>query len=316
MKQLENLNESDLIFYDIETARVVDQLEENTPLYEAWKYKTRYSNELNKKTGLEFTAQEYFHEKAALYAPFLRVVTIVVGRIKDNILYLKAYASYDEKELLEEFNKDLQAVYNNNPKVRFVSFNGVGFDTPALEKRSIINAVKPATLLSEGHLEPWKVTQIDLSKVWKGNAFYPDSLVAVATALGLPSPKDTLDGSQVSQAFYNGKLPEIVKYCLKDVESTARIFRKLSFLPDLNDECIVMQKNQEEKPLPLLERLYSSNIFSEDVKNELTEKLKDVLPEEKQAVKKIILAHYQTKKDKVGEKKAKEKEVDEFLNTL
>ena len=261
MKQLENLNENDLCFYDIETARAVEVLEEGSPMYDAWKYKARYQNELNKKTGKEYTLEEYYYEKAPLYAPFGRVVTIVVGRIKDNKIYLKSYASYAEKELLEDFNRDLELVYQSNPKTRFVSFNGVGFDTPYLEKRSIINGVKPANLLQESHLEPWKVTQLDLSKIWKGNAFYPDSLVAVATALGLPSPKDALDGSEVSNAFYEKRLPEIVKYCLKDVETTARVYRKLAFLPDLEEGFEIIGGNVEVEELPLLQKIYkASNI--------------------------------------------------------
>lgn len=269
MKQLENLNENDLCFYDIETARSVKVLEEGTPIYDAWKYKARYQNELNKKTGLEYTLEEYYYEKAPLYAPFGRVVTIVVGRIKDNKIYLKSYASYNEKELLEDFNRDLELVYQSNPKTRFVSFNGVGFDTPYLEKRSIINGVKPSTLLMESHLEPWKVTQLDLSKIWKGNAFYPDSLVAVATALGLPSPKDALDGSEVSNAFYDNRLPEIVKYCLKDVETTARVYRKLAFLPDLEDGFEIIGGAVEVVELPLLQKLNASKSISESDKEEL-----------------------------------------------
>ena len=87
MKQLENLNENELCFYDIETARAVEVLVEGTPIYDAWKYKARYQNELNKKTGQEYTLEEYYYEKAPLYAPFGRVVTIVVGRIKDNKIY-------------------------------------------------------------------------------------------------------------------------------------------------------------------------------------------------------------------------------------
>lgn len=64
MKQLENLNENDLCFYDIETARAVEVLVEGTPIYDAWKYKARYQNELNKKTGQEYTLEEYYYEKA------------------------------------------------------------------------------------------------------------------------------------------------------------------------------------------------------------------------------------------------------------
>ena len=318
MKQLENLNENDLCFYDIETARAVEVLEEGSPMYDAWKYKARYQNELNKKTGKEYTLEEYYYEKAPLYAPFGRVVTIVVGRIKDNKIYLKSYASYDEKELLEDFNRDLELVYQSNPKTRFVSFNGVGFDTPYLEKRSIINGVKPANLLQESHLEPWKVTQLDLSKIWKGNAFYPDSLVAVATALGLPSPKDALDGSEVSNAFYEKRLPEIVKYCLKDVETTARVYRKLAFLPDLEEGFEIIGGNVEVQELPLLQKIYSSGDLSKEVKEDIKTLVSTEIPtqEDKENLKKILLGHYQQKSDKVAVKKQKEKEVNEFIESL
>lgn len=318
MKQLENLNENDLCFYDIETARAVEVLEEGSPMYDAWKYKARYQNELNKKTGQEYTLEEYYYEKAPLYAPFGRVVTIVVGRIKDNKIYLKSYASYNEKELLEDFNRDLELVYQSNPKTRFVSFNGVGFDTPYLEKRSIINGVKPANLLQESHLEPWKVTQLDLSKIWKGNAFYPDSLVAVATALGLPSPKDALDGSEVSNAFYEKRLPEIVKYCLKDVETTARVYRKLAFLPDLEEGFEIIGGAVGVEELPLLQKIYSSGDLSKEIKEDIKTLISTEMPtqEDKENLKKILLGHYQQKSDKVAVKKQKEKEVNEFIESL
>ena len=316
MKQLENLNENDLCFYDIETARAVEVLVEGTPIYDAWKYKARYQNELNKKTGQEYTLEEYYYEKAPLYAPFGRVVTIVVGRIKDNRIHLKSYSSYNEKELLEDFNRDLELVYQSNPKTRFVSFNGVGFDTPYLEKRSIINGVKPANLLQESHLEPWKVTQLDLAKIWKGNAFYPDSLIAVATALGLPSPKDALDGSQVSNAFYEKRLPEIVTYCLKDVETTIRVYRKLAFLPNLEEGFEIIGGAVEVEELPLLQKIYASGSFTEEIKNQVKELIKEPIEEDKINLKKILLAHYQQKKDLVKVKKQKEKEVNEFIESL
>ena len=316
MKQLEKLNENDLCFYDIETARAVEVLEEGTPIYDAWKYKARYQNELNKKTGQEYTLEEYYYEKAPLYAPFGRVVTIVVGRIKDNKIYLKSYASYNEKELLEDFNRDLELVYQSNPKTRFVSFNGVGFDTPYLEKRSIINGVKPANLLQESHLQPWLVTQLDLSKIWKGNAFYPDSLVAVATSLGLPSPKDALDGSEVSNAFYNKRLPEIVKYCLKDVETTVRVYRKLAFLPDLEEGFEIIGGAVEVEELPILQKIYTSGSFTEEIKNQVKELINTPMEEDKTNLKKILLSNYQQKGDKVAVKKQKEKEVNEFIDSL
>ena len=314
MKQLENLNENDLCFYDIETARAVEVLEEGTPIYDAWKYKARYQNELNKKTGQEYTLEEYYCEKAPLYAPFGRVVTIVVGRIKDNKIHLKSYASYNEKELLEDFNRDLELVYQNNPKTRFVSFNGVGFDTPYLEKRSIINNVKPANLLQESHLQPWLVTQLDLSKIWKGNAFYPDSLVAVATALGLPSPKDALDGSEVSNAFYDKRLSEIIKYCLKDVETTARVYRKLAFLPDLEEGFEIIGGDVMVEKLTLLERMFATKKIETE---EILKLLKNKKPtkKEKEIIFDLVKASLSEIDSNFG-KIVNEKEIDRVIEEL
>ena len=316
MRQLENLNENDLVFYDIETSAGVELLEEGTQLYDAWKYKARYQNELNKKTGLEYTLEEYFAEKAPLYAPFGRVVTVVVGRIKDNRIYLKSYASYNEKELLEEFNKDLQLVYQSNPNTRLVGFNSNGFDSPYLLKRTVINRIKPATPLDEGAAKPWELKSLDLAKIWQGTAFYPDSLIAVATALGLPSPKDALDGSEVSRAFYDKRLSEIVNYCLKDVDTTIRVYRKLAFLPDLEEGFETIGGKVEVVELPLLQKIYTSGSFTEEIKNQLKELLNPITEEDKINLKKILLANYQQKGDKVAIKKQKEKEVNEFIDSL
>lgn len=320
MKQLENLREEDLIFYDIETARAVDVLKEGTPLYDAWKYKARYQNELNKKTGETFTVEEYFYEKAPLYAPFGKVVTVVVGRVKDNKIYLKTYASYNEKELLEEFNRDLELVYQSNPNTKMVGFNSNGFDSPYLLKRSVINGVRPATPIDEGASKPWELKALDLSKVWQGSAFYPDSLVAVATALGLPSPKDALDGSQVSTAFYEGRLDEIVKYCLKDVETTARVYRKLAFLPDLEQGFEIIGGKVEVVEIPILQKIYKAEYISEETKAQIKEKLgkKKLTKKDKVITEDILISVYCNNtifsSDKPTVKEAKINEIKELLN--
>ena len=320
MKQLKNLNENDLVFYDIETSRGVEELQEDTQYYDAWKYKARYQNELNKKTGETFTIEEYYYEKAPLYAPFGRVVTIVVGRIKDNKIYLKSYASYDEKELLEGFNKDLELVYQSNPNTKLVGFNSNGFDSPFLLKRSIINGVTPASPLDEGTSKPWEMKALDLAKIWQGSAFYPDSLIAVATALGLPSPKDALDGSQVSKAFYEKRLPEIVTYCLKDVETTIRVYRKLAFLPDLEEGFEIIGGAVEVEELPLLQKIYKATNISEETRKQIQERLlkKKVSKKDKEYLEDILSSLYVNSAmfsaDKPEIKERKKQEIKEIIN--
>lgn len=233
IRELDKYKESNLIFLDIETVRVVKELKEGTPLYDAWLYKTRYNNELERKGGEPMTPEEYFNDKAALYAVFAKVVAIVAGRINEDKLKVKQYSvskagGWLEEPMLREFNDDIEKGLAKNSKLVFAGWANNGFDQPFLDKRMIINGIKPNTLLDTAGVKPWEISSLDLKEVWKGSAFYPDSLIATAVALGLPSPKSKMDGSQVGEAFYAGKIKDIVEYCTADVLTTANVYRKLA----------------------------------------------------------------------------------------
>lgn len=226
MKYLRILNEQDLLFYDIETARAAESLDKLNPiLQEAWRYKARHQNEIEKKTGNQTTAEDYFNEKAALYAPFARIVCIVAGRINGDTLGVKSYSG-DEKKILTEFGQDLSQFKLKRSSGVLVGFNSIGFDSPFVSKRMLVNNVILPELIDQAHLKPWETEAVDLSKLWQGSSFYPDSLGAVAATLSLPFPKGQMDGAEVGNAFYKGKIEEIVKYCTGDVLTTANIFRR------------------------------------------------------------------------------------------
>jgi uncharacterized protein YprB with RNaseH-like and TPR domain len=235
MQALRQYNESDLIFLDIETARIVDKLEKGSPLFEAWEYKARHNNEYQEKLNrsgdksVEVSFDEFFKEKAALYSPFARIVSIVAGRIVEGgKLKVKAYTDVNEELLLQNFILDLGMITAARPDACLCTFNGRGFDEPMLTKRMLVNGLMLPPLLDQNHLKPWEVRGLDLSVLWKGNSFFPDSLVAVAAALGVASSKTGLSGSDVSDAFYAGKLKDIETYCIQDVLCTTNIYRRLS----------------------------------------------------------------------------------------
>ena len=48
-------------------------------------------------------------------------------------------------------------------------------------------------------------------------------------ALGIPSPKDGIDGSQVAAFHAAGKDDEIVEYCKRDVETTRDVYKRMIF---------------------------------------------------------------------------------------
>jgi 3'-5' exonuclease len=57
------------------------------------------------------------------------------------------------------------------------------------------------------------------------------SLDLLARALGIPSPKECLDGSKVYPYYRAGKLAEICEYCKCDVDTVRQVYRRLTFAP-------------------------------------------------------------------------------------
>lgn len=227
MKILEKYKEENLIFYDLESVRCEKKLTPKSKMYDAWLYKARNQNEVLKKTGEQVTPEEYFESKAALYAPFAFIACIVAGRIVNDQLSVKVYSG-KEFDLLTSFNNDMAVIHEANPMTSLVGWMSDGFDSPFIFKRSLINKVKPHTSIDTGDTKPWELQSIDLGKLFKQNSFYPDSMMAVAAAMGLPNPKKDMSGADVSNAYYAGKTKEIAEYCTGDVLTTANLYR--SFL--------------------------------------------------------------------------------------
>ena len=71
-------------------------------------------------------------------------------------------------------------------------------------------------------------------------------LELLAAVFGIPTSKDGIDGSQVNAAFYHeNDLEKIKKYCLRDVEVTARIF--MAMHPQLDELQIEIAQIENSK---------------------------------------------------------------------
>ena len=51
----------------------------------------------------------------------------------------------------------------------------------------------------------------------------------LALAMGIPTPKEGIDGSQVNEFFKKGKTKEICEYCVRDVETVREIYKRMTF---------------------------------------------------------------------------------------
>lgn len=59
----------------------------------------------------------------------------------------------------------------------------------------------------------------------------------MAHILGIPSPKDDIDGSQVRDVYYvDGDIDRIIEYCEKDTITVAQILLRLRNEPLLDED--------------------------------------------------------------------------------
>lgn len=221
-----------ILFIDIETVALTYQyndLDETSK--ELWNKKWQYSRD---------TSPEEQYNKAGIYAEFAKVVCIGLGYYNNNKLRLKAISGENEVELLTQFSELLNTHFNSNTHV-LCAHNGKEFDFPFLCRRYLINNIALPKLLQIQGLKPWEVKHIDTMDLWKfGDVKNYTSLNLLAHVLGIPSPKDEMDGSMVGKTFYEEKnLEKIEKYCKKDVVTLARVYSRFAGLGNLNDEDII-----------------------------------------------------------------------------
>ena len=109
----------------------------------------------------------------------------------------------------------------------FVGHNVIDFDLRFIYQRSIIHQIKPSR---EIPLTRFRNNPVyDTMQEWSQWGREHVSLDLVARALGIPSPKQSLDGSKVYPYFCAGKLPDICDYCKRDVETVRQVYRRLTF---------------------------------------------------------------------------------------
>ncbi|WP_373057293.1 3'-5' exonuclease [Zunongwangia sp. H14] len=220
---LEKINLEHILFLDIETVPEEESflnLPEEKQLL--WEEKTRYQRKE------EFTPAE-FYERAGIWAEFGKIICISVGhfKIKEGKRNFRTTTFHgDEKQLLQDFSALLNTHFNK-PEHVMCAHNGKEFDFPYIARRMIINEVALPPKLHLSGKKPWEVAHLDTMELWKfGDYKHFTSLKLLTNILGIPTPKDDIDGKQVRNCYYNNELPRIITYCEKDVIAIAQIVLK------------------------------------------------------------------------------------------
>ncbi|MGF1636289.1 MAG: 3'-5' exonuclease [Cyclobacteriaceae bacterium] len=232
-----------ILVIDIETVSATATLEELDPrLQKQWERKCKWI-----QNPEELLPEELYKKRAGIYAEFGRVVCISLGFFSylhsdgSNNWQLRVKAIYndDEKALLQEFAEMISSKFDQR-KTRFVSHNGKEFDLPFLCRRMLINGIALPDILQLAGKKPWENPHIDTLENWKfGDYKHYTSLELLTALFDIPTSKDDIDGSMVSQVYYEqGDLNRIAEYCCNDVVATAQLYLRMNLQALIAEENI------------------------------------------------------------------------------
>jgi uncharacterized protein YprB with RNaseH-like and TPR domain len=222
---LKKLALENILFLDIETVPEQEHFKAvNDEKQVLWEQKSKYQRKD------EITAEE-FYERAGIWAEFGKIICISVGyfTFKGDIRNFRVTTFYgDELQLLADF-KNLLNTHFNQTRHLLCAHNGKEFDFPYIARRMIIHGIELPYKLNLFGKKPWEIPHLDTMELWKfGDYKHYTSLKLMAHVLGIPSPKEDMDGSMVREVYYVEKdLERIRTYCELDVVTTAQVFLRL-----------------------------------------------------------------------------------------
>ncbi|MEW5676610.1 3'-5' exonuclease [Flavobacterium enshiense] len=222
---IEKIKLDNILFLDIETVPEIEDFNTLDPVkQELFATKTQYQRKE------DFTPEE-FYERAGIWAEFGKIICISVGyfTLKSDIRHFRVTSFFgDEVKILKDFSNLLNNHFAQ-PQHLLCGHNAKEFDFPFIARRMLIHGLQIPQKLNLFGKKPWEVPHLDTMELWKfGDYKTFTSLKLLTNVLGIPSPKDDIDGSEVGKVFYiDQDIDRIITYCEKDVIAVAQIFLKM-----------------------------------------------------------------------------------------
>jgi 3'-5' exonuclease len=183
---------------------------------------------------------EDFYLKTSFDGSFGRIACIAYAVNNDPIRVISH--PEDEKKVLQDF------WHVAGQCDQFIGHNIMEFDLRFLLQRSMVLGVKPTwNRFQELGKKPWDMVKyldfsryknlpvFDTMQEWSNWGNHKLGLEHVALALGIPTPKEGIDGSEVWNFYQAGKINEICEYCKRDVEVTRAVYNRMTFADTSKD---------------------------------------------------------------------------------
>lgn len=240
---MQNIKLENLLLIDIET---VPQHPEFNLLSSEWQH--LWEEKTQRSLPENTSAADYYEQRAGIMAEFAKIICISMGYFTKQgealQLRIKSFYGDDEKKVLQDLIAMLNQVETKNNKWSFAGHNIKEFDIPFICRRLLVNGLPIPAYLDFQNMKPWETNTIDTFQYWRfGDYKNYTSLKLLAASLGVPSPKDDIDGSMVADVYWKEKnIERIVTYCQKDVLTVANIVLRFKNLPLLKEEQMVIVK--------------------------------------------------------------------------
>ncbi len=232
----------DLLFLDIETVSASPDYHIMDERWKGlWKKKSAWQAEDRENYGDEEAAENY-KNSAAILSEFGKIVCISVGYLHDNAQKMRITSFIgEEREILIKFAGLVDKNYADTDKTGFCGHNIKEFDIPYICRRMLAQRVKLPDSLNIHGKKPWELEHIvDTMTLWKfGDYKHYTSLDLLAAVMGIPTPKDDIDGSDVGRVYYEENDIERIRiYCEKDVFTTTQVYLALMGKELLKEESV------------------------------------------------------------------------------
>ena len=212
-----------LLFFDIETCGKYKD-------YESFKNEDKEgANIWSKKMSRikpNLTNDESYAAQVSLFPEFGQIACLSYGTWKDGHMQISTIRNEGD---YVDMIKRIYMLFTKASGNGYIptGWNIKNFDVPWVIRQCLINGLDVPSILSTYEKKPWEVSVLDLKEIWKSNSSLDTSFEEAVYAMGLPSPKDDIDGSQVHGEFYKGNIDRIVTYCEKDVKGMIKFSERL-----------------------------------------------------------------------------------------
>ncbi len=215
----------ELFHFDIETCgqykdfdTFLDSDERGAKLFESKYIKMNWNEKYS-------SINEAYIENAGIISTYGKICCISFGYESNGEKQIRSFYGDDERDIVESFNNLLKKIEQKSFSLSGFRINH--FDIPWVLHKLHKYGIEPASMIYLYDKKPWECRIVDMSDDWKQKFAWAFSFDEMCYELGVKSPKDAMNGSQVHKYYYQGRIEDIKTYCEKDVSSSIDASKKL-----------------------------------------------------------------------------------------